>query len=132
METDSTAIIKDWPTPKSNNDIQILIGFKNFYRRFIQKYGKVTTPISDLFKKTVNAKWEWMREAELAFRKIKKAFTDATILQHFDPARPFILQTNASGCAIASILNDFDGFGILRQVNFYCRKCSPAEQNYDK
>ena len=25
----------------------------------------------------------------------------------------------------------YDVFGVLRPVNFYSRKCSPAEQNYD-
>jgi len=75
--------------------------------------------------------WEWTRDAELAFRKLKKAFTDAPILQHFDPQKPIILQTDASGFANAGILNQFDGFGILRPVNVYARKCSAAEQNYD-
>jgi len=36
-----------------------------------------------------------------------------------------------SGLAIAGILNQYDGFGVLRPVNFYSRKCSSAAQNYD-
>jgi hypothetical protein len=67
----------------------------------------------------------------LAFRKLKRTFTEAPILQHFDPAKPIILQMDASGFAIADILNQYDVFGVLRPVNFYSRKCSPAEQNYD-
>ena len=74
---------------------------------------------------------EWTQEAELAFRKLKKAFIDAPILQHFDEAKPIILQTDASGFAIAGILIQYDGFGTLRPVNFYSRTCSPAEQNCD-
>jgi hypothetical protein len=50
---------------------------------------------------------------------LKKAFTEALILQHFDPAKPIILQTKASGFAIAGILNQYDGFRTLRSVNFY-------------
>jgi len=68
---------------------------------------------------------------ELAFQKLKKAFTGAPILQHFDPAKPTILQTDASGFAIARIPNQYDSFGILRPVNFHSRKCTPAKQNYD-
>jgi hypothetical protein len=108
----------------------VLLGFTNFYRRFIRKYARVTTPISDLLKNSPG-KWEWTRAAELAFRKLKKAFSEAPIHQHFDPAKPIILQTDASGFAIAGILNQYDSFGILRPVNFYSQKCSPAEQNYD-
>jgi hypothetical protein len=49
----------------------------------------------------------------------------------FDAEKPITLQTDASGFAIAGILNQFDGFGVLRPTSFYSRKCSPAEQNYD-
>jgi len=61
----------------------------------------------------LSGKWEWTRAAELTFGKLKKAFTKAPIHQHFDPAKPIILQTDASGFAIAGILNQYDGFGIL-------------------
>jgi hypothetical protein len=137
MESDRISTIEDWPTPESVRDVQVLLGFTHFYRRFIRKYAKVTKPISDLLKKAENprtskqVKWEWTRDAELVFRKLKRAFTDAPILNHFDPAKPIILQTDASGFAIAGILNQYDGFGILRPVNFYSRKCTGAEQNYD-
>jgi hypothetical protein len=64
-------------------------------------------------------KWKWTQDAELAFRKLKRAFTDSPILNHLHPAKPIILLTDASGFAIAGILNQYDGFGILRPVNFY-------------
>jgi hypothetical protein len=140
MESDWIATIEDWPTPKSIRDVQVLLGFMNFYQKFIQKYAKVTLPLMELLKKSEtfhsktlggSAKWEWSREAELAFRKLKRTFTEAPILLHFDPAKPIILQTNASGFATAGILIQYDVFGVLRPVNFYSRKCSPAEQNYD-
>jgi hypothetical protein len=37
--------------------------------------------------------------------------------------------SDAISFAIAGILPQFDGVGILPHVNFYSRKCSPAEQN---
>jgi len=75
--------------------------------------------------------WEWIGDAELAFRKLKRACTEAPILQHFDLAEPIILLTEASAFVIAGILDQYDGFGTLRPVNFYSRKCSSAEQNND-
>jgi len=77
------------------------------------------------------AKGEWTREAELAFRNLMKACTDAPILQYFVPAKPIILQTDANGFAIAGILDQYDAFGTLQPVNFYSRTSSAAEQNYD-
>jgi len=145
MESDRISTIKDRLTPKSVQDIQVLLGFANCYRRFIRKYAKITLPLTELVRRTEMAraprasegphwpapKWEWTREAELAFRNLKKAFTEAPILQHFNPAKPIIFQTDASSFAIAGILNQYDGLGTLGPVNFYSRKCSSAEQNYD-
>ena len=130
MESDRISTIEDWPTHKSIRDLQVLVGFTNFYRRFMRKYVKVTAPISELLKKSTS-KREWTRNAELAFQKLKMAFAEAPIHQHFDPAKPIILQMDAGGFAIAGILNQYNGFGILRPVNFYSEECSPAEQNYD-
>ena len=116
------------------------LGFTNFHRRFIWKYAKVILPLTELLKISEtsrskksegSAKWEWTREAELAFQTRYRTFTDAPILQHFNPAKPIILQTYSSGFAIAWYFNQYDVVGVLRPVNFYYRKCSPAEQNYD-
>jgi len=76
-------------------------------------------------------KWEWTRNPELAFRKLNRSLTDAPIPNHFELAEPTISQTDASSFAIAAIVNQTDGFGILGLVNLYSRTCPDAEQNYD-
>jgi len=65
------------------------------------------------------------------FWKLKRAFTNTPILNHFEAAKPIILQIDASGFAIAGILNQYDGFSILRLVNFYSQKCIGSEPTYD-
>jgi hypothetical protein len=57
------------------------------------------------------------RTAENTFSKLTKAFTEAVIRQHVDPAKPIILQNDVSGFAIAGIFNLFDSSGILVMVN---------------
>jgi hypothetical protein len=141
LKSDRISTIEDWPTPKLLRDVQVLLGFTNFYRRFIQKYAKVTLSLTELLKKTETSprdkkgahavKWEWTRQAELAFRKRKRTFIKALIHQHFDLAKPIILQTDVSGFATVGILNQYDGFCVLRTINFYSRKWSSAEQNYN-
>jgi hypothetical protein len=114
MESDRISTIEDWLTQKSVRDIQVLLGFTNFYRRFIRKYAKITLPLTELLKKSEtsrgkksedSAKCEWTRESEFAFRKLKGTFTEAPILQHFYPAKPIIFQTDIPGFAIAGIPN---------------------------
>jgi hypothetical protein len=134
MEVDRLATITDSPTPKSVKDVHVLMGFTNFYRRFLKKYAKVTAPITNLLKKPSAGgleKWELTREADAAFQKLNRAFTDGPILQHFDVEKPITLQSEASGFAIAGNLNQFDVIGVLRPTSFYSRKCSPGKQNFD-
>jgi hypothetical protein len=122
MESHRISTIEDWPIRKSVRDVKVLLGFANFYGQFIWKYAKVTFPLTELLKQGETAdttkhsqksnkpryKSEWTRDADIVFRKLKKAFTDALIIQHFDPQKPIILQTDASGFAIAGIPNQYD------------------------
>jgi hypothetical protein len=70
MEVDRITTIEDWPTPKSLKDIQVLMGFTNFYWRFMKKYAKVTAPIIDLPKKEASRKWQWPQHADIALQKL--------------------------------------------------------------
>jgi hypothetical protein len=38
MEDNQIAIIKEWPMPECHRDIQVFLGFANFYRRFIKGF----------------------------------------------------------------------------------------------
>jgi len=42
--------IKSWKAPAWVKDIQIFIGFANFYRRFIKNFSVICTPITNLLK----------------------------------------------------------------------------------
>jgi hypothetical protein len=126
IESDCISTIQDRPTPESVRDMQVLLGFTNFYQRFIRKYAKVTTLISDLLKKAETSRTPkhlklygtW--DTELAIQKLKRAFTKAQILNHFHLAKPSILQTDASGFTITGILNKYDGFEILELLDVQC------------
>jgi hypothetical protein len=59
IESDLISTIEDWPLPKSIRDLQILLGFTNFYRRFIRKYTKVAASIPDLLQtRSGSSRWQ--------------------------------------------------------------------------
>jgi hypothetical protein len=111
--------------------LQVLLGFTNFYRRFILKYAMVLAPFSVLLKTQGSSRSEWNRNARLAVQMLNKAFTGSLILQNLIMRNPMFLQTNASGFAITGILIQYDRFEILLLINFYFRECSTTGQNYD-
>ncbi len=50
-------------------------------------------------------------EAQRALDILKKRFTEAPMLRHYDPALPTQLETNASGYAVSGILSQLFGAG---------------------
>jgi len=129
MEKDKVATIVDWPSPKSVHDIQILLGFANFYRRFIQAYLCVVLSITSLLRKTT-AQFNWTPEAQAAFERLKILFTEAPILRHYDSDLPVFLYTDTSGFATLATLCQKQE-GQLHPVAFWSRKSNPAKCNYD-
>ena len=109
MERSRIAAIQDWPIPKTHRDVQVFLGFANFYRRFIYGYSKITKPLSSLLEGGKAGKFSqafvWTPEAERAFNGLKESFTTAPILVHYNPELPLRLETDACGYAIAGILS---------------------------
>jgi hypothetical protein len=40
--------VAKWPTPKSFREIQVFLGFANFYRRFIARYSHIASGMTDM------------------------------------------------------------------------------------
>jgi hypothetical protein len=129
MDPAKVAAIITWPAPRSVHDIQVFLGFANFYRRFIDKYSKITSAITALLKKGVL--FCWNSKAQAAFDRLKKAFTTAPILRHFDQTRPAIIETDASDFAEGGILSQRGEDGKLYPCAFFSRKFQDAELNYE-
>jgi hypothetical protein len=51
MEASRITAIREWPAPKNNiREVQVFLGFANFYRRFIYRYSRVVKGLTDLLK----------------------------------------------------------------------------------
>ena len=119
----------EWPVPKNVKEVQSFLGFTNFYRKFIEKYLKIASPLTELIRK--DQKFKWSPEAQKAFNELKKRFTSQSILVSFDPEKPITLETDASDRAIGACISQPDDKGCLQPVAFYSRKFSSAEMSYE-
>ena len=52
MEAERIEVMKDWPEPKSVRDIQVFLGFANFYWRFIQGFSRIAALLISILKTT--------------------------------------------------------------------------------
>ena len=128
MDDNKVQTIRDWPAPRCVKDIQSFLGFANFYRRFIQNYLALTSPLTYLTRKSTP--WNWTTECEMAFKTIKEAFTRAPLLRHWEPDSPLVLETNALDLALAAILSIRTN-GDIHPIAFHSWTLQAAELNYD-
>ena len=128
MDESKTQTIQNWPTLHWVKDVQSFLGFANFYKRFIDNYTEITSPLTCLTWK--NKPWSWTTDCQVAFDNIKKAFTTVPILGHWDPESLIILKTNASDRALVAILSTWSN-GEICPIAFHLRAFSTAEINYD-
>ena len=50
MEDKRIETVKNWPKPKSMRDIQVFLGFANFYQCFIQSFGKIARLLTSMLR----------------------------------------------------------------------------------
>ncbi|GFT24387.1 retrovirus-related Pol polyprotein from transposon 17.6 [Trichonephila clavipes] len=94
-----------------------------WYQKFIPKYADICEPLYRLKKK--GAKFNWSTEAQDSFDKIKRALTEAPVLQLPNFTEQFNLFTDASGVGIGVVLNQNH-----RPIAFASRTLNKAERNY--
>ena len=113
----------------SLKDAQHLLGFANFYHRFIKDYSKIILPITNSTSLAAN-KWPTSPEIEQAQQRLVTAFTTAPVVRHFDPGEPAMVETDGSDFALGGILSQrYEG--RLHPIAFHSQKFTEAEINYD-
>ena len=119
----------NWETSTCVKDIQAFIGFANFYQRFMQGFSKVVTSLIVLVRKDILFKWT--EECQKSFELLKKRFTTALILAHFNSTKEIIVETDASDWVFTEILSQYSDDNILCPVTFFLKKHSVQEVNYE-
>ncbi|KAF8701279.1 hypothetical protein RHS03_06547, partial [Rhizoctonia solani] len=121
--------VQEWPTPTKVKEVQLFLGFANFLRCFVANFSHMARPLHNLVKK--DTPWKWDTKEQEAFQGLKNAITNAPVLCHADPTKPYFLETDASGAALGSILSQRQEDGRLHPLGFLSKSFKGAEQNYD-
>ena len=139
MEPDRVSSICHWPAPRSHCNIQVFLGFANFYWCFVAYFSWIIQPLTMLlvggkvgrFSKA----FELTKEVRATFKELKVAFTTAPVLQYYNTDLPVRLETDASSFAILGILSQQNNEESLEKCHwhpmaFWSHQMLPAERNY--
>ena len=78
VDPEKIRAIMEWLDPKNVDEVRSFMGLAGYYRRFIRNFSQIDYPITLLQRK--GNKFEWTKECEARFEKLKKLLMHAPIL----------------------------------------------------
>ena len=78
VDLEKVEAVMSWERPKSVFEIHSFLGLAGYYRRFIEDFSRLVSPMTRLTQKEV--KFDWDDRSEEAFQELKRRLTSAPIL----------------------------------------------------
>ena len=131
--------IEDWSLPTTWAELEHVLGFALFLRKFVFKFSDVVKPLYDLItigRTKINGrapKFKITDEAISAFALLKERLNDPITLHHYDATKPICVATDASKVAMCIVLyqpEGNEGPTADNIVDFYTRAFKGYECNY--
>lgn len=128
---DKIECVLNWPIPTNVSEIKSFLGLAGYYRKFIEHFSEIASPLTKLTCK--NGKFVWNREFQKAFELLKQKSVSAPILSYPQKEGKFILDTDASLYGIGAVLSQIqieNGEEIEKVIAYASKTLSKSEQNY--
>ncbi|CAI7889573.1 unnamed protein product [Closterium sp. NIES-54] len=113
--------------PRDRSGLRALLGFLNYYRKFIPDFSKRAVPLNKLLRE--DQKWLWEEPQEEALKGLMEAVKSGAVLKLPNGKAPFVLYTDWSSVGMGAVLSQLEE-GQEKVVAFASRTCNPAEANY--
>ena len=78
MDSQKIEVVKQWPRPTSAKDIRIFLGLVGYYRRFVEGFSSITSPLTRVTQKMV--KFQRSDYCEKSFEELKTRLTTTPVL----------------------------------------------------
>ncbi|WMV42219.1 hypothetical protein MTR67_035604 [Solanum verrucosum] len=115
--------VKSWPRPLTPSDIRSFLGLAGYYRRFVEGFSSIDSPLTVLTQK--KAKFVWSKAYEKSFQELKDRLTSSSVLTLPEGIDGFVVYCDASivglGCALMQ-----DG----KVITYASRQLKIHEKNY--
>jgi hypothetical protein len=127
-DEDRIRAILHYPVPKNQRQLRRFLGVCNYHHQLIVGYAAYVELLLVLLRK--GNKWNWIQELQQAFEILRSKFATNIHLVHSCQDKDWIINTDASGFAIGSVLikeGDNGGYNIISTAS---RVLTPVEQRY--
>lgn len=95
--------VRKYPRPTNKKEVKSFTAFVNYYRRFIQNYVELASPLNKLTGK--RQEFIWTEECEKAFQGMRDKLISPQILQYPNFEEEFIVTVDASNMECGAVLS---------------------------
>ena len=98
--------IREWPFPKTGNEMASFLGLCNNYRRLITHFAEYAKPF---YKHVLELMVPASEVLEMAFANLKDELCDGVAVKLPNPDKSFVVETDASTHAVGAVLLQREG-----------------------
>ncbi|OKX69894.1 hypothetical protein AXD71_14845, partial [Listeria monocytogenes] len=115
--------VLNWDRPRTPTEVRSFLGLAGYYRRFVQDFAKIATPLTKLTRK--NEKFIWNERCEESFQELKTRLVTAPVLALPDDQGNFVIFSGASRKGLGCVLMQHG-----KVIAYASRQLKPHEQKY--
>ncbi|KAL0556381.1 hypothetical protein IC582_004894 [Cucumis melo] len=115
--------VTGWTRPSTVSEVRSFLGLAGYYRRFVENFSRIATPLTQLTRK--GAPFVWSKACEDNFQTLKQKLVTAPILTVPDGSGSFAIYSDASKKGLGCVLMQQG-----KVVAYASRQLKSHEQNY--
>ncbi|KAL0549596.1 hypothetical protein IC582_014082 [Cucumis melo] len=115
--------VTGWTRPSTVSEVRSFLGLAGYYRRFVENFSRIATPLTQLTRKGVP--FVWSKACEDSFQTLKQKLVTAPVLTVPDGSGSFVIYSDASKKGLGCVLMQQG-----KVVAYASRQLKSHEQNY--
>ncbi|KAL0546686.1 hypothetical protein IC582_016598 [Cucumis melo] len=115
--------VTGWTRPSTVSEVRSFLGLAGYYRRFVENFSRIATPLTQLTRK--GAPFVWSKACEDSFQNLKQKLVTAPVLTVPDGSSSFVIYSDASKKGLGCVLMQQG-----KVVAYASRQLKSHEQNY--
>ncbi|KAL0551864.1 hypothetical protein IC582_010953 [Cucumis melo] len=115
--------VTGWTRPSTVSEVRSFLGLAGYYRRFVENFSRIATPLTQLTRKGVP--FVWSKACEDSFQNLKQKLVTAPVLTVPDGSGSYVIYSDASKKGLGCVLMQQG-----KVVAYASRQLKSHEQNY--
>ena len=102
MDPQKIEAIMNWKLPTNVSEVRSFLGLASYYRKFVEGFSKIATPLTNLLKK--DQKFEWSDTFQHSFEELNQKLTTTLVLALPSGKDGYVVYSDASRQRLGCVL----------------------------